>query len=705
MVSQPGALQLFIDGVWTTVPLLAGQGTTVQRGLDPFADWPRPSEINTRINNDSLEYDPSRPQSTLYSKIGRNTRARWQLAGTSRLWAEASEWKPEATENHAPGVGKGSAWVDLTAAGILRRLGSWEEPLRSTMYRTESARPSQIGHWPLEDPASSPRLANTARSPATAGTYRGVTLGDDDAPFGAASSAVQSADGQMTGNFLPASSTAGWQIAFSMRLKALPASGSGSWTLFRWQTSNGDMWRWSTTDTAFQLSVTDSTGAVLFSNNTTFGTGATPTTWIRCRVGVNPVSGGTVSLNQAWYMQDLNTFYFVAPSYAGTSIGSLRRWWQESSALNDGSRFSHVLGLTGLTEDLMSVTSRNVFNGYNGELSNVRYNRILAEVGITRFTIGVAGDGQPMGPQPVATVMEILKEIVDTDACRIDDERFDIATTITTRRAMYNQAPALTLAYPSQVAPPFRKRIDDANVKNHITVKSSRGGEAVAIRTTGPMSTQVPPAGVGEKRGTVEVNATENAGQLDQLAAWHLARYTLDRPRYEEVTVDLLANPGLQASVFAVREGNMIRVTGYEPEPIDLLVVGIVDTAGKTELRVTFKCEPYEPYMIGVWNDPAAAPSRWDTATTTVAAAATSTATALQVTTTDRRDILTTNAASLPVELIVAGERVRATAITAAAGTGPYTQTLTVVRSINGVVKPQPIGGAVTVADSRRWGL
>lgn len=696
---------MFIGGAWVAVPLLAGQGTSTTRGLDPFADWPRASKVVTRINNDTLEWDPSRPAGARYGSIGRNTLTRWIMNGVTRLYVEASEWKPEATPSHVPSSARGVAWVDLTAEGVLRRLGSWEEPLRSTMYRTNAARPSRVGHWPLEDPRGALRLTNTVAA-GQAGYYRGAALGEDDAPAGAASSAVQTADGQMRGEFVAASTTAGWQVCFAMKLKALPAPASGSWTLFRWQTTNGDMWRWSATDTAFQLSVEARDGTTLFSNNTTFGAGASPTGWITCRVGVNPVSGGTVSLNQAWYMQDLGVFYFVAPSYAGTSIGALRRWWQEGSAVNDGSHFSHVLGLTGLTEDLMSVTSRNVFNGYRGETAGARFNRVLAEVGIPRFTIGTTAETQRMGPQPVATVIDVLKECVLTDAMRVDDERFDIALTMTSRRALYNQAAALTLNYAAQqVAQPFRKILGDLGAQNRVTVKSAAGGEATATRLTGTMSILPPPAGIGEKRGSIDVNAADDPGQLQAMADWHLARGTLDRPRYEEVTVDLLANPGLSAAAFAVREGNRITVTNFEPDPIDLLVVGIEESAGKTELRITYKTEPYEPYQVGVYDDPGTPPSRWDTATTTVAAAATSGAVTLQVTTVNRDDVLTTKPASLPLDLFVAGEKVRATAITAAAGSGPYTQTLTVTRALNGVVKAQPIGGRVTVADARRWGL
>jgi len=53
---------------------------------------------------------------------------------------------------------------------------------------------------------------------------------------------------------------------------------------------------------------------------------------------------------------------------------------------------------------------------------------------------------------------------------------------------------------------------------------------------------------------------------------------------------------------------------------------------------------------------------------------------------------------------MIAGERMRVTAITAPSG-GSNNQVATVTRSINGVVKTQVGGTEVHVFDSKRWGL
>jgi hypothetical protein len=204
---------------------------------------------------------------------------------------------------------------------------------------------------------------------------------------------------------------------------------------------------------------------------------------------------------------------------------------------------------------------------------------------------------------------------------------------------------------------------------------------------------------VGEYKQSVDVNVANESTQLLDIATWHRAKGTLERPRYAEVTVDLLANPSLVSTTMAVREGDMIAVTGAEPETVKFLVVGIVEKVGTAPWTVTFQVELYDVWIIGVWDNAA---FRWDSRTSTLAAGATSTATSLSLSCTDPNDAWSTTAG---YQLAVGGERVTVTAMTAAAGTGPYTQTATVTRSVNGVVKAQTTGTPVHLADPKRWGL
>jgi hypothetical protein len=698
VTTQAVVLELFLGGVWTAVPLYSAAGSLVTRGMDAGGTWPSPSSIETEINNDTLNYDPSNPTSTIYGTVGRNTRARLTINGNTRLWAEASQWNPDRTIEHVPGAGKGRAWTKLTAEGVLRRLGLWEEPLRSPMYRTNALRATSIGHWPLEDDKDSSRLANTSSVyPNLPGTFKGgAVLGESESPDGAKSTAKVSATSQLAGRFGIASGTAGWQVSLAFKMSAIPASATYG-TLFQWHTNQGYRYTLDVNNTTFRVSVIDSFGASLLSSAVAF-VGREPNQWLNFRVKVS-WAAGTVTVEPAWYRQGDDTEVGWTTTFAATGAGALTHWFQNGDTIVDGTWFSHIFAVTGVADSLVGATAQMIFNGYRGESAGTRYLRVCSENNITRFMIGSAADTQAMGPQRADTLITILKEIVETDDCRIDDERFAIGLTMTTRRAMIGAAPTLTLTYPAHIKPPFKKIIGDKASKNRVTVKNRDGGEVTAELLSGAMSVQAPPAGIGEAKGSVDVNVASETAQLEPLASWHLAKGTLERPRYEAVSVDLLANPGLEASVNAVREGNMIRVTGYEADPIDLLVVGIVSEVGAVEHTVTFKTEPYEPYRTGRYDDGVA---RYDSRTSTVNAAQTTTSVSWATAATDANDVWST---ATPYDWIVAGERVTVTAMTAAAGTGPYTQTATVVRSVNGVVKAQAVGNEIHIANARRWGL
>jgi hypothetical protein len=694
MTSQDVDLQMMLNGVWTDVPLYSAAGATVQRGLTPYAEFPRATKIEVEINNDTLAYDPSRPESALYGIAGRNTRCRVLVNGVSRVHSEASAWRPTRSIEHTPGV-RGRASVGLVAEGLLRRIGMWSDPLRSPMYRAYSARTTNIGHWPLEEESSALTLANSGAG--LPGTFTGVDLGQSESPQGAERSAQVRTGSRMAGQFTPASTTAGWQLFFSVKADALPV-GATYVPVMTWATSNGLRWEWAANDVAWRIQVTDTDGTVLESTALIY-VGSPAAEWTFCRVRANQ-SGGNVALSMAWYFQDSAVITFDNTLVFAGTVGGLRSWRQDGNATTDGWLISHVGGVTTVAEDLFSFANLQIFNGYQDERAGWRFVRLMGELGLTGYTLGAANDTMMMGPQRADTVINLLKEIVASEDGRIDDERFDIALTMRTRLHMYNQTPVLTLTYPTDIdAGGFEKSIDDQGSKNRVTVKNRTGGEVTQQVTAGPMSLQPPPAGIGEYKATVEVNLSNDLALPDR-ASWELAKGTLEEPRYERVVVNLLAQPGLETACNAVREGDMIRVTGAEPAPVDLLVVGILQNIGAAEHRIEFLTEPYAPRVIGTYDGA----GRRGAATTTLGAARDAVQTAWSFSSTSPGDRWE-GAPYLPYNVKCGGEVVTVTAMGAQTGTGPYTQAATVVRSVNGVVKAQTAGTPIDVNTPVRRGL
>lgn len=697
MTAQNVALNARLNGVFTAIPLFTDP-VDIERGTKPFAGadaWPSPSRFTCTINNDTLDYDPSRPAGLLYGIAGRNTEVRIRPAGTSYLYAEATEWEPSRTPDHVPGADKGRSETGLTALGLLGRLESWTDPIDSPMFKTNSARPTSIGHWAFEEDRGATVLSNSKVGGAV-GTASNVDFGEDDRPFGAKQTVKVSDASSMAGKFVAASTSAGWQVYWAFRFPELPPTSTYE-LFFRVNVSNGYTWYFNIKDTGFQMNTIDNLGALVSSQAFNFGAGAEPNKWVTMRIAMQQVAGN-VSWNWAWYAQDLEFFYVTTGTFAGT-IGVCRDWRIPGNAVTDGVHYCHVGGVTGLTEDLMSSTSRRVFNGYKLERATSRYNRLMQEVGLDRFTIGTTNESVEMGPQTIDTLVNNLRQVVATEDADISDERFDIALTMRTRRSTYNQTPALELTYPTHIAD-YSKQIGAAGVWNRVTAKNADGGEYTMSRTDGLMSVSPPPAGIGEIRKQVDVSVGNERTWLPMIASWHLAKGTLEGPKYTEITVDLYRHPTLVADAIDVREGDLITVSGLEPNLLRLLVVGIRRRVTSGTTRITYLTEPYDTYRVGIWDDSGFV---WGTNLSRLDGAHTSTDNTLALTTDSLYGVWTAN--TVGRSLLIAGEQVTVSGMTAASGVGPYTQTATVTRSVNGVVKTLPDDSKVELFDNRKWGL
>jgi hypothetical protein len=143
----------------------------------------------------------------------------------------------------------------------------------------------------------------------------------------------------------------------------------------------------------------------------------------------------------------------------------------------------------------------------------------------------------------------------------------------------------------------------------------------------------------------------------------------------------------------------MITLTGAEPDPIKLYVVGLQERITPGTWTMTYQVEPYDVWDIGVWDD---ASFVWDAKTSVLNAGYSAGATALVLTTNDEDDVWST---SFTGQLMIAGERVKVVTMGAATGTTTFTQTATVLRAQNGVSKAQLAGAPVHLAYPKRWGL
>lgn len=724
MPKQNVAFELFYDGSWhdvaATDDVFAEMPIRIQRGQGDESAAFRPAQAVAQLNNDDDRFRTSNPMSPLYGKAGRNTPLRVKVGGVIRAACEASSWAPDQTTDFRQSPPRGKAWVDLEAGGLLRRVAQWTVPLKSPLRRfvdLSGTKPAE--YWPMEDPNGSSFASSVVggapMKPITTVRYTlpdGTPLapgGSPDFARGAGIDGSASLPNFQGGGTLrsPVRVTTfnGYAIDWVMQFQAGTDKGG---------TTSADVfsWRESGTYVHYTVNVIKGFVTVFHANATDDATLASTGSAV---AALDVYDGAAhhfryqVRQNGGNYLAQLYIDGFLkatadnfTPGMTGTVGTPTQIEWNPGEDKGDYMPVAagHVIvWASGQIGDQPAVF--NALAGHAGELTGDRITRLLDEHGIPLVIRGDLNSGAPMGPQPIDTLPKLLEEIVRTEDGLLFDEIASLVLVFTQSDYRYNQTPSLTLTPTDMPALP-KEVTDDLGVSNIVTARMRSGAEYTVRDDTSPLGTQAPPNGVGEYTRTVDVNL-DDENLLPQYANWWMRRGTVDRPRFPQITVDLTAaSPGLISAVESVDVGDVIEITGFREYTVRLYVLGYTETIGTHTRSITFTCAPDQQFQVGVYDDGV---WRWDTRTTKLASSATSTAVSLSLTTTAKNDVLTTAGGSLPYDLLIEGERVRVTAMTAPAGSGPYTQTATVTRSINGVVKALPANSSVSLYDSRRWGL
>ena len=625
----------------------------------------------------------------------------------SRLYGEVSSWGPDQTVDFVVGPpARGKRWTEVTAAGVLRRVGTWTDAIQSAMTRTISAMPDLAGAWPLEDESSTTVLTNlvSTTQPVVIGN---VNFGSSLSPGGGSTSAGMTANSVLASRFVRKPPGA-WQFAFAFRLPAVPGSVT-SQELISWQTSVDYRWSVEVNNGSYTIKCIAPDGTSLLASSITFGAGAEPNKWIVMRLRAFQ-SGGNVDYNLGWYPEGGSTSYSAGSTFVGT-VGYLRSWAAYGSSYIDGGAMAYVYGVANSTTNVYSGPIKQVFNGYVGELAGLRLLRLASAQGLVMTLLGDPFKTEPMGAQRPGRVIDQFRECRDTDGGMIFDAPNQLAVMYRTRLNLYTRPVTVALTFGTDVAPPLKPILDDLYTANYIVVSQLRGGETVGSDDTGPMGTQPAPVGAGLNKRTIEVNLGDQS-RADQLGHWYLNLGTNPEPRYATVVVDCELAPSLETGAGSLLAGDRITITGLDPDVINLMVIGVQDVqTTRYRRRFTYSCQPASQFSQVAKYDNAA--YRYDSASTTLGVARDAVQTAWTFTTADSGDLWARpglvspggTVATTTYDVFCEGERLTVTAMGAAAGTGPYTQAATVTRGVNGVPKAHPVGAPIRIATPGRWAL
>lgn len=701
MTTYDQLAQFYYSGGWHLVDEIVrnSPGVDLERGVAEDLDI-KPSMCTFRLGDDDDTYRPSNAASDLYGITGAWMRAAYATAGQVMLVGDTLSMTPGQSPDMQDSGGtvvRGDRWVDVKFSGPLGRVGKWRDPLDPPLLTTilGDYGANLRGYWPMQDGRDATVLANYYAG-GKPGTFSGVQLAAAAGPGGSDDVLETSTTSKLAFEYAPMSTTAGWQMVFAVYV---PTADVTERVVWQWRTTSGHQWQWKVSSTTYRIEVQDSTGASVASLASTHGTGAGPGQWITFRIKVT-ASGGTVTIEPAWYAEFAPSYFGFTTTYSGVMGAPTTGGMVGTSVVTDGARYGHHFVLSGGTDDLVDPLFTDAFAGYRSETAADRFTRLCTSRGLPYQLRGTASESVEMGPQPIATFLDLLKEIRQTERGLIFDRGVSRGVVFCTYGYLREQAadPALDLTWPDDIAPPLLEDPATDQAFNLITLQNTNGTTAVAELATGRLGTEDPPDGSGRLDKKIDVNMYDET-LMSGYANWWMRYYTQGATRFSTVVVDVDSTPSLLATVKAMEPGQFIRLTGRTPDPLLLLVLSIGVKSTRNRLIFTFTVAPGEIFSGGVYGT-----AKYQGSATVLDEALDATETGIDVKSDAAAYSAGWSTTGTPYDWVIGGERVTVTSITApVSSSGYWTQTATVTRSVNGVVKSHATGAAVKLADPSHW--
>lgn len=666
----------------TTSVRFAGGITMTAGAPDETSEAPSATLAATLGNTDG-RYTRGNPLSTLYPNVRKGTpiRQRVTLDGTveglqTRFYGRATGWTPAWESDGTDGTCK------LTASGLIQQYDQ-AHTVTSPMAAWAIAGyddTAAAANWPCEDgPAA------TFAAPAPGGQPMRST-GTVRPQFATGNVGIGSAP---VVRLVPGVTMVG-QCAVSA-----PAFYFGALVRI-------PKWSWGATErTLFRLDSTDSLRRVELRLNASGGM-----TMRGYDVFGNELLGATVFPadmfdKPCWVTMQLtqvgstvewertHTHWDIATNNGGRSTNT----WSENGVLSgrsfgmihtvtvapnadiDGIDVGHI-GLWGESSTAYTPQRRgpNAIIAYSGEAITERLNRLAVDSGAAVEVIG--STSQDIGPQPVATLAAVLRDIERTERGMLVDGLGD-GLTLYTRSSRYNQAAAVTLAA-AAVSLGGAPEDSDQHTANRVRATRAAGGEATFEDTDGPMGVEA----IGPFERQVEANPPTD-DKLPLWAQWRVWLGTQQALRWSHLPVEISANPSYAAALAGIAPGDRVDVTGLRDalagwwlDSIQTIAEGWTEVISPTVWRITMNASLNEPWMVATVDGTA---QRLDCDGSTLNAGVSAAAVSLPLRITDSC-VWTHSDGDYQVQ--INGDVMTVTAVGSVTGTYPLRyQTLTVTRS------------------------
>lgn len=672
-------------------------GVTITRGRIGDAATTEPTRIETALRNTGGEFSPRNVTGPRFGTLRKGTPMQVQVdAGSGpvvRGRGAVPDWNPTWA---GPNI---DDRLPVRALGVLSRLGRMKIDQSALRRYYDRASPRPAAYYPMEDGPNTTRFINAiggASLPVTRGAQRPAAEATlpGSAPLPVA--VRESTEYDRLTLVAPLSIPSGsFTVSWWVKTAIFGGSTNLVSTSIRMDTgTGGDYRRWvfgsSSSQSAGQTSYFGYPGSVntdddiapsLEDLDIIVDTDLDPE-WRHLTVTVD-TSGPDLRMRM-W----VNGVLVATATDAG-SLRPIQNIEVRIAGTFDDSQVNAAIGHIVVWDGAVSTTNDvEVGLGYLGESAADRITRLCVEESLP---FGVfEGPSTPMGPQRPGVLLDLLRECEAADH-GILYELLDGRLGYIPLSALYNRAVAMQLDYGTEDNPGncnAHPVDDDRDLYNIVTVRRPDGAEAVAELQDGPAGTSES-VGVGPRPmppRTLNIAADDQAVHH---ASWLLHETTTDKPR-ALVTIDLRATPEIIDDWLACDIGSRITVANppaqhFGPDPLDLIIVGYVETLDADRWQVLLYCEPYAPYKVGKVEGPGRLQVPAGTA---IAEDLTTTETDVTV------SAAVFSSSAVPYDVEVGGERMTVTAVS---GT-----TLTVTRSVNGVVKSHSSGDAIRIADPIR---
>lgn len=683
-------VELLLSGVWTDVStyVYTRGGVDIERAKRNETGTSEACVAKFILDNRDNRFSARNPTGPYYGKLRKNTQLRISVTGYNyRFYGEVPEW-PIGSDSSGRDV-----YVTIEAAGQFRRFGQGSSEERSTFYREWSITPKPsylVGYWPMEDGVSAVRYSSPLTGVGPMNKFGIVTdtddtfVSSDPLPVWTSSCAASA----------PVPAYTATNESFVGFLFKAPSAGVAAGTRLIDVTYTGTAYR-------IVLNVTTTGGLTLLLYNSggtlvmTDGPIAFGLNGKNVFIGISLTQSGA-NTNYVFYATEQNG---STVSKSGVMAGYLCGSVQWIALGPDYGLAGCVLGhVIAFSQDVAAGYGNDFVGAFATEFAADRIARLCADKGVAATVVG--SESLPMGWQSRSGLLDSLRECETTDGGILYEARDGLEVYYRCRDDIMAGAATLVLDYSSKHITHWDPVDDDQILTNIVTVTRDGGSSFTAIDTSGPLGT----ATVGEYDSSVTVNTWFDL-YLEDIATWRLSQGTVDKMRFPTVQVSLhrapfVADAALRNSAADVSIGERIQIAHppsfLVPDTIDLLVVGIKERLTQFTWDISYVCLPFD-----VWNTAkyygAGDTDRYSPGSSSLAAGATSTATSLSVAV--DRNLWTIADGSF--DILVAGERMTVTNVVGSSSP----QTLTVTRSVNGVVKAQSSGASVELFSPKRYAM